>query len=64
MICWFGEYDSMCHVEVMGFEKEIGFWNVKDCNLFDCVFSFFLVNRIHKMLLTKMKVRTMIYLNT
>jgi hypothetical protein len=54
----------MCLGEVMGFEKEMDFWNEKDCNLFHCVFSFFLVNRIHKILLTKMKVWTMRYLNT
>lgn len=47
----------------MGFEKEMDFWNVKDCNLFHCVFSFFLVHRIHKILLIKIKVWTMRYLN-
>jgi len=31
----------MCLGEVMGFEKEMDFWNVKDCNLFHCVFFLF-----------------------
>lgn len=64
LICWFGESVSMCLGEVMGFEKEMDFWKVKDFNLYQCVFSFFLVNRIRKILLTKMKVWTMRYLNT
>jgi hypothetical protein len=63
LICILGESVSTCLGEVMRFEKEMDFWNVKDCNLFHCVFSFFLVTRIHKILLTKMKIWTMRYLN-
>lgn len=64
LICWFGESVAVCLGEVMRFEKEMNFWNVKASNLFHCMFSFFLVNRIHKILLTKMNVWTMRYLNT
>ena len=39
--CWSGASVSKCLGEVMGFDKETNFWNVKDCNLFHCVFFLF-----------------------